>query len=126
MTLLAAAAGARTARALNPYQSDEAAFAGAEHRRPAVGDVELGEDVLGVGADRVVRDEQLASYLRPGQLAVEQPQHLDLPVAQRLDGGLRDALPRVRGQGSLDRFVDAEHASRLMPAEAIRLEVAQQ
>ena len=33
-------------------------------RRPAAGDVELGEDVLGVGAQGVVRDEQLAGDLR--------------------------------------------------------------
>ena len=43
---------------------------------PAVVHLELREDVPGVGAQRVERDEQPAGDLRSGQPGVEQPQHL--------------------------------------------------
>src|SRR6478752_3043317 len=38
----------------------QAAFAGPEHRGPSAGDAEFGENVLGVAAERVAGDEQLA------------------------------------------------------------------
>ena len=41
--------------------------------------------MLGVGTHRVVRDEELAGDLGPGQLTVEQPEHLQFAVAQRLE-----------------------------------------
>jgi len=61
---------------LPPDRLHQAAFACAADRRPSGGDLEFGEDVLGVGGQRVVRDEQLARDLRPAWLTVEQPEHL--------------------------------------------------
>ena len=66
-------------------------------RGPAAGDVQLGEDVPGVGADRVVGDEEPAGDLRGGELAVEKAQHLELPLAERVEERLADErLARCR------------------------------
>src|SRR3954453_16228638 len=46
--------------------------------------VELGEDVLGMAAERVDGHEELLSDLGPGQGGGQQPEHLQLPVAQPL------------------------------------------
>src|ERR1044072_912168 len=74
----------------------QAAFPRAQHRGAPAGDPELGEDVLGVGAQRVVRDEQLAGDLRPAELTVEQPQHLQLPPAPRPGAPGPRAAPPAR------------------------------
>src|SRR5687768_9621684 len=47
-------------------------------------DVQLGEDALGVSTQRVERDVELPGDLWPGQVAVEQPEHLQLALAQRV------------------------------------------
>ena len=54
------------------------------YRRGPGGHVELGEDALGVGAQRVERDVELAGDLRSGELAVEKPEHLQFAVTQRV------------------------------------------
>ena len=54
----------------------------AAHRRCSGGHVKLGEDALGVGAQRVERDIELAGDLRSGELAVKKPEHFQLTVAQ--------------------------------------------
>src|SRR5688572_4685281 len=51
--------------------------------RPAV-DVQLGEDALGVGAQGVEGDVELAGDLGSGQVAVEEPQDVQLALAQRV------------------------------------------
>ena len=61
---------------------EEPSFVGAAHRSCPGGHVELGEDALGVGAQRVERDVQLAGDLRPGELAVQKPEHLQFAIAQ--------------------------------------------
>src|SRR5688500_11881788 len=45
--------------------------------------VELGEDALGVGAERVERDVELARDLWSCEFTVEQPEHVELAPAQR-------------------------------------------
>ena len=47
-------------------------------------DVELGEDALGVGAQGVQGDVELIGDLRPGELGVQEPEDLDLALAQRV------------------------------------------
>ena len=80
----------------------------AAHRRCSGGHVELGEDALGVGAQRVERDVQLTGDLRSGELAVQKPEYLQFAVAQeaaaygllrlgrRIDGG-RSVLEKSSG-----------------------------
>ena len=70
---------------------------GAAHRRGPGGDVELGEDALGVGAQRVERDVELAGDLWSGELAVEKPEHLQFAVAQRVAQGLLRLGRRLDG-----------------------------
>ena len=57
---------------------------GAAYRRGPGGHVELGEDALGVGAQRVDRDVELAGDLWSGELAVKKPEHLQFALAQRV------------------------------------------
>ena len=56
-----------------------------------VGDAELGVDVAGVGAHRVDRDAELAGDVRPTQITLEQPQDVELALAERVDQRLREA-----------------------------------
>ena len=53
--------------------------------RPAVIDAELAEDALGMGADGAQADHELTGDLGTGKLGPEQPQHLQLTLAERLD-----------------------------------------
>src|SRR3954451_16687002 len=55
----------------------------ADRAAPGV-DVELGEDVPGVGPERVDGHEQPAGDLGAGQIGRQQPEHLDLSLAQRI------------------------------------------
>src|SRR4051812_6186281 len=79
-------------------RSEKTAFACTENSGTAARDGELREDVLGVAAQRVVGDEQLPRDLGAAQLGVEQPQDLQLPLAQRLGKGLARASPGGRGR----------------------------
>ena len=99
---------------------------GAEHRRPSVADVELGEDVLGVGADRLVRDAQLASYLRPVSSLSSNPNTWSSRWLKDSVAVCGERCFRVRCQGIRGGCVDAEQAPRLVVGGAIRLGVPQQ
>jgi hypothetical protein len=57
---------------------------------PATGHLQLGEDVPGVGADGVVGDEEPPGDLGCGQLGVEEAQHLELPLTERVEERLAD------------------------------------
>ena len=61
---------------------EEPAFVGAAHRCCTGGHVELGEDALGVSAQRVERDVKLTGDLWSGELAIKKPEHLQFAVAQ--------------------------------------------
>src|SRR5665647_1108363 len=94
---------------LGRTRGDEATFAAMGDSRPAGCDAELGEDVLGVGTQRVVRHEELPSDLRGGQLAVEQPQHLELPPGQcacRQGGPGLDLGPGAIALGEREQRLD--------------------
>ena len=69
-----------------------------EDRGPAARHVQLGEEVPGVRAYRVVGDEQLAGNLWAGEFAVEQSQHLHLPIGQRVHQRLVWCRPIGLGQ----------------------------
>ena len=58
---------------------------GPADRRPTVVHAELGVDVLGVRAHGVQRHHELAGDLRTAEVGGEQPEHVELAVAQRLD-----------------------------------------
>src|SRR5215213_10908554 len=47
--------------------------------------VELGEDVLGVGAKRVDGNEQTTGNFRPGQIGCQEANDLELSVAELLN-----------------------------------------
>lgn len=67
-------------------------------------DVQLGEDAFGVGTQGVERDVELAGDLRSGQIAVEEPQHVELAVTERV--GQPDLVRRgcrlLRDAGSVE------------------------
>jgi hypothetical protein len=67
-------------------ESEKVQLAPAQHRGATGGDVELGEDVPGVGAQGVDRDEQALGDLRPGEPRREQPEHLELALAEGVVG----------------------------------------
>lgn len=53
----------------------------------AVVGVELGEDAPGVGPQGIDRDVQMTGDLGAGEVAVEEVENLELPIAQRVDQG---------------------------------------
>ena len=61
---------------------------GPADRRPTVVHAELGVDVLGVGPHGVQRHHELAGDVRAVQVGSEQPEHVELAFAQRLDQAL--------------------------------------
>ena len=64
-----------------------------------VGDSELGVDVLGVGPHRVHRHAELAGDGRPRQVAVEQPEYVELAFAERVEKRMpRRGRPGGRGR----------------------------
>ena len=68
----------------------------------SAGDAELGVDVAGVGAHRVHRDAELAGDGGATQVAVEQPQDVELALAERVDERLcrwPGAVPSVDPSG---------------------------
>ena len=72
---------------------------GPADRCPAVVHAELGVDVLGVRAHGVQRHHELAGDVRAVQVGAEQPEHVQLALAQRLDQALpigRPGRPRCR------------------------------
>src|SRR6478609_3823871 len=86
--------GVRSSAGVRPQQP---VLAGSGDGGPAARDGELGEHVLGVGAQRVGRDEQLSGDLRTAQLGVEQAEHLQLTLAQRV--GQRCGAGWAAGRG---------------------------
>ena len=65
--------------------SKQAELVGPSYGRPTVVDAELGEDVVGVGAHGVQGHAHLARDVRPAEVAAQQPQHVELAAAQRVD-----------------------------------------
>ena len=63
-------------------------FRGPADRCPAAGHGELGVDVLGVRPHGVQGHHELAGDGRAVQLGSEQPEHVELAFAQRVDQGL--------------------------------------
>ena len=57
---------------------------------PAIGDVKLAVDVLGMGADRAQGNHELTGNLRSRKLGSKQAEHGKLPLAERLAEGLRN------------------------------------
>ncbi len=86
--------------------SRQVEFRGSAYRGPAVGHGEFGVDVLGVRPHGVQRHHELAGDGRAVQLGSEQPEHIQLTLAQRVDQGLPDraVLPGLahRGQEPAD------------------------
>src|SRR5580700_5620326 len=70
--------------------SRQVEFRGPADRGPAVGYGELGVDVLGVSPHGVQGHHELAGDGRAVQLGSEQPEHLELAFAERLDQGRFD------------------------------------
>jgi Major Facilitator Superfamily len=70
--------------------SRQVEFPGPADRCPAVVHTELGVDVLGVSPNGVQRHYELASDGRAAQVSPEQPKHVQLAFAQRLDQALTD------------------------------------
>ena len=80
-----------------PQRLDQPVLAGTVDRGPATGRLQLDEDEPGVGADGVVGDEEDPGDLGCGQLAAEEAQHLELPLAERVEERLADErLARCR------------------------------
>ena len=52
---------------------------------PAVVNVELGVNALGMGTNRAQSDHELAGDLGPREIGLEQPEHFKLTLAERLD-----------------------------------------
>src|SRR4051812_5826495 len=66
----------------------EAQFARAPDRLAPAGDLQLAEDAVGVGLAGADGDRQAPGDLGVGPAGGDQPQHLELPRAQRLQARL--------------------------------------
>src|SRR6185312_15037950 len=68
----------------------QAELRGTTHRTTPAGHAELRVDVPRMGADRRKGDDELSSYVRPAEVALQQTQDIELALAQGLDQGLVD------------------------------------
>jgi len=71
-------------------------FLSAADSRPPVGHPELVVNVAGVGPYGAQGHDEFAGDLGAAQVGSEQPKHVTLTLAERLDQGRRDAGCRMR------------------------------
>ena len=78
-----------------------------------VDNADLVVDVLDMVLDRVLREEELLGHVTVGEAARQEPQHLDLPLAEAgrpLPPGSGDAVPSFSQHGTDGVTVQSAHS----------------